>query len=218
MDRMADSGSADMGSIPVGGTAKRVEALLLPVFFIPSFSLCLFCSFVSWRFTSLLRYSTSLSRSVIRSNDANRFDHPHAEVLKRRCPSSPVIGFRYAGVDPEPMAEITTAGFVGMVFVRNGLSSCTTLTKIAITCSWQTLCHGQYLFHRHSNSGFIGCGSVGGILLLGSALSTTDPEIIHFRIKCKFWGIRSVEIAYYSVFLYEINKNLGSIMPFLAFL
>ena len=39
MDRMADSGSADMGSIPVGGTAKRVEALLLPVFFIPSFSL-----------------------------------------------------------------------------------------------------------------------------------------------------------------------------------
>lgn len=132
MDRMADSGSADMGSIPVGGTAKRVEALLLPVFFIPSFSLCLFCSFVSWRFTSLLRYSTSLSRSVIRSNDANRFDHPHAEVLKRRCPSSPVIGFRYAGVDPEPMAEITAAGFVGMVFVRNGFSSCTTLTKIAI--------------------------------------------------------------------------------------
>lgn len=132
MDRMADSGSADMGSIPVGGTAKRVEALLLPVFFIPSFSLCLFCSFGSWRFTSLLRYSTSLSRSVIRSNDANRFDHPHAEVLKRRCPSSPVIGFRYAGVDPEPMAEITAAGFVGMVFVRNGLSSCTTLTKIAI--------------------------------------------------------------------------------------
>ena len=71
----------------------------------------------------------------IRFNDANRFDHPHAEVLKRRCPSSPVIGFRYAGVGPEPMAEITTAGFVGMVFVRNGLSSCTTLTKIAITCS-----------------------------------------------------------------------------------
>lgn len=35
MDRMADSGSADMGSIPVGGTAKRVEALLLPVFFHP---------------------------------------------------------------------------------------------------------------------------------------------------------------------------------------
>ncbi len=73
--------------------------------------------------------------NLIRFNDANRFDHPHAAVLKRRCPSSPVIGFRYAGVDPEPMAEITTAGFVGMVFVRNGLSSCTTLTKIAITCS-----------------------------------------------------------------------------------
>lgn len=69
---MADSGSADMGSIPVGGTAKRVEALLLPVFFIPSFSLCLFCSFVSWRFTPLLRYSTSLSRSVTRSDSTMR--------------------------------------------------------------------------------------------------------------------------------------------------
>ena len=72
MDRMADSGSADMGSIPVGGTAKRVEALLLPVFFIPSFSLCLFCSFGSWHFTPLLRYSTSLSRSVTRSDSTMR--------------------------------------------------------------------------------------------------------------------------------------------------
>lgn len=120
---------------PSGVLLNGSKHCFCPFFFIPSFSLCLFCSFGSWRFTSLLRYSTSLSRSVIRSNDANRFDHPHAEVLKRRCPSSPVIGFRYAGVDPEPMAEITTAGFVGMVFVRNGLSSCTTLTKIAITCS-----------------------------------------------------------------------------------
>lgn len=138
MDRMADSGSADMGSIPVGGTAKRVEALLLPVFFIPSFSLSLSVLLV-WLLTlhsapSVFHLLVAVS-NLIRFNDANRFDHPHAEVLKRRCPSSPVIGFRYAGVDPEPMAEITTAGFVGMVFVRNGLSSCTTLTKIAITCS-----------------------------------------------------------------------------------
>lgn len=137
MDRMADSGSADMGSIPVGGTAKRVEALLLPVFSsLRSLSLSVL---LVWLLTlhsapSVFHLLVAVS-NLIRFNDANRFDHPHAAVLKRRCPSSPVIGFRYAGVDPEPMAEITTAGFVGMVFVRNGLSSCTTLTKIAITCS-----------------------------------------------------------------------------------
>lgn len=134
MDRMADSGSADMGSIPVGGTAKRVEALLLPVFFHPfvlSLSVLLVWLLTLHSAPSVFHLLVAVS-NPIRFNDANRFDHPHAEVLKRRCPSSPVIGFRYAGVDPEPMAEITAAGFVGMVFVRNGLSSCTTLTKIAI--------------------------------------------------------------------------------------
>lgn len=135
---MADSGSADMGSIPVGGTAKRVEASLLPVFCFSSLRSLSVCSarlaLDSYSAPSVFHLLVVVS-NPIRFNDANRFDHPHAEVLKRRCPSSPVIGFRYAGVDPEPMAEITTAGFVGMVFVRNGLSSCTTLTKIAITCS-----------------------------------------------------------------------------------